>query len=166
MKKIKLSHINAALLVMLLVAAAFILRPIFFAQTPLPSPRPAEPDRRIRSTPVDTAPALQLHDLDRLNGGNGSLNVPDDNAKIKPADIREAKEWRDADPNVKKEMIDELDANIANSKKALEINPNDTMAKRILLASERRKRIETENFEGKYLGKDVKIEDIDTATAR
>lgn len=149
MEKIKLTHINAVLLVILLVAAGFVLRLIFFAQPSLPPQKLAKPDRPIRSTPVDTKPEPRIYDLNKLKIGNEPSNASD-SVNMKPADIIKAKEWMDLDPSVKKSMIDELDANIANSKRALEINPDNTMAKRILLISEKRKKIEMENFEGKH----------------
>jgi hypothetical protein len=164
MKKNNPVYTNAALLVGLLIAAAFALRLITHKEA-LPSPRQAEPNRHVSSAPGDIKPAPRIYDMHKLKGGGEPLNTPN-GIRITPDDIREAKEWRDADPIVKKELIEELDANIANSKKILESDPDNTMAKRILLASERRKTIEINNFEGKYLGKDVKIEDVDTAAAR
>jgi hypothetical protein len=159
MGKNKLIYINAVLLVVLLAMIGFISRPLFFIKTPQPGSKPAESHIK----PADIEPTLQIQDMP--NDDKGSLSIPD-NVNITPAYIRKEKERKDMYPGVKKAMIDELDANIANSKKALEINPNDMLAKRILLMSERCKKIEMENSEGKNLGKDVKAEDIDTATVR
>ncbi|MCX5665513.1 MAG: hypothetical protein NT036_00460 [Candidatus Omnitrophica bacterium] len=164
MKKYNFVRINAVLIAILLIAAAFTLRLIVHTKTPS-SPMLSGPDKSMGSVSVDTSPEPRVYDLNKLKDHNKTLDATQ-SIKIRPDETIETKVWRDADPNVKKEMIEGLDATIANSKKALETNPDDTMAKRILLASERRKKIEMENFEGNYMGKDVKIEEPDTPTAR
>ena len=163
MKKNNFIPTNAGLAVILLIAAAFVLKSAVHAKAP-PSPKISVPYRSIRPEFVDVKPAPRVYDLDKLKVHEASLNGAD-SAKINSAEIIEAKAWRDADPNVKKEMAAEFDANIAKSKKALEADPNDAAARRILLVSERRKKIEMENFEGNYLSKNVGTEEPGTPTA-
>lgn len=160
-EKNSISNFKIILLVILITAVAFILG--FFINTEIPlSVRPAGPP-----TPkiVYKIPEPRVYDLDMLKSDSERPEASS-GVKPKPSDIIEAKEWRSADPEVKKGMIEELDANIANSKKTLEINPDDILAKRILLMSERRKRIETEKFDGKYPGEDMNKEGVDAAAAR
>jgi|GEM_PF-5848252 len=167
MKKDNLVYVSTGLLVILLMAAAFALRLADYNRKAPPPSVPVVSVRLVRPKTVDTKPAPpRIYDLNELKrGGKAPLNAAA-NIRIKPEEVREAKEWRDADPGFKKRTIDELDTMTADSKKALERNPNDILAKRILIASERRKKIETENFEGKFFGENIKIEDVDTSTSR
>ncbi|MDD5156339.1 MAG: hypothetical protein PHF11_07675 [Candidatus Omnitrophica bacterium] len=147
MKKSKLINIKTIFLAIAIIAAVLVLR-IAVHTKALSSAKLSGPGMPTQPETVDIKPAPHIYDLDKIKETGGLPEIAG-SADVKYENEKEVKDWKDADPVVKKEMMDELDANIAKSKKALEANPNDIMAKRILIVSERRKIIEKENFEGR-----------------